>query len=108
MMQDNRGEGRKPVKVIFCTRSSFGEASEDNVVKITPSDDNWNDFGQRTRVEIFFHTKDTEKEVYTTGLIGIIDAEGKSHGREYLKKLFSDDVDQVASNDCSATIRMTG
>lgn len=66
---EDKGSG---FRVIFGKRKSNQPQLTGGTILITPSGDDWNDFGLRTRVEVYICFSDDKEYFYTSAFIGFI------------------------------------
>lgn len=70
--EKQQGNDGKEITVIFGMRSTVGSRIPDNSILIAPSNDDWNDFKFRTRVNIRIRLTGDEDDYETYGFIGFI------------------------------------
>ncbi|WP_233968854.1 AAA family ATPase [Pectobacterium polaris] len=78
------------IVVMFGTKIPLMEQSLINSVLVVPSENNWNDFGYRTRVDIIIHL-DGDKIYSTVAFIGFLtNSPDAPNGTAHLKQLLKD------------------
>lgn len=95
MVEEGKNASRSSgMQVLFGLRSRMRGSIPENSVLIVPSEDHWNDFGHRTRIDYAIRVQ--EADPFTIGgYIGFLDKDGASSGIEQLIRIADENGNSV-------------